>query len=100
MLGGMLIGATGAVGLMYYCNMLSTSADAGKARLRERGPSRSTYALTHAHQLSGTFLTDLLAALWKHIAEAGTASSVVISVVRNIIPSPHSVLLPHSRAPN
>lgn len=71
LLTGMALGASGAAALIYYYDPFSmTKKSANLSEEASRRVGSSTYAKTHAQQLSGTFLTDLLAALWKQIAHA------------------------------
>jgi len=89
LLGGMFLGAAAAVGFLYLGNMISTTNSATNKLRNAKHPS-STYALTHAHQLSGTFLTDLLAALWKHIAQAAATKirNTMEPMFHDMLPGP------------
>jgi len=73
--GGMILGSAATASLMYGLFLAKNRGDQSSSFLARTNNKKktiaSTYQATHGEQLSGTFLTDLLAALWKHIAEAG-----------------------------
>ena len=71
MLGGMILGASGAAALIFYYDPFNMGKkSASQSDLASGRVGSSTYTKTHSHQLSGTFLTDLLASLWTQIAHA------------------------------
>ena len=73
-LGGALLGSAGTLMLLYLRGGEGRSPQASSfLSRRRRAGTVSTYHAAHGDQLSGTFLTDLLAALWERVALASAA---------------------------
>ena len=91
--GGMILGSAATASLIYGIHLAKNRGGPDSFLARNKNKKKtiaSTYQATHGEQLSGTFLTDLLAALWKHIAEAGAIKlrSTMEPMFPDMLPGP------------